>query len=319
MRLLKPSSLFAAVAALASLSPALSVVAAPPETSGSLSRNFGTIDGRTRSFVLYLPRDLRPGAPLLFMFHGGGGDGPMAREGTGHEFDLLADRNGFIVAYPDGIDRSWTGCRQVQNRVADRRNIDDVKFVEAIIAQEVARHRIDPKRVFATGHSMGGALAYRLGLERPLAFAGIAAISSNLPAPDNMDCQPANVGMPVMIINGTADPVSPYNGGTNARGTSRGRTLSTDATVQYFVGLNGLSGPPAIERLPHQKPSDPTWVEKLTWSAPEKPPVLLYTIHGGGHVVPQPYYSYPRIVGVMTEDLDAPAVIWDFFSKLPAR
>jgi len=95
-------------------------------------------------------------------------------------------------------------------------------------------------------------------------------------------------------------------------------TLSTDATVQYFVGLNGLSGSPVIERLPHQKPSDPTWVEKLTWSAPEKPPVVLYTVHGGGHVVPQPYYSYPRIVGVMTEDLDAPAVIWDFFSKLPA-
>ena len=55
-------------------------------------------------------------------------------------------------------------------------------------------------------------------------------------------------GMAV-LINGTADPVSPYNGGTNARGTSRGRTLSTDATVQNFVGLNGLSGPPAVERV----------------------------------------------------------------------
>ena len=97
-----------------------------PELTGSLSRNFGTIDGRARSFVLYIPRDLRPGAPLLFMFHGGGGDGPMAREGTGHEFDLLADRNGFVVAYPDGIDRSWTGCRQAQNRVGARRSIDDV-------------------------------------------------------------------------------------------------------------------------------------------------------------------------------------------------
>jgi polyhydroxybutyrate depolymerase len=292
-------------------------IAAPPEVTGSLSRNFGTIDGRSRSFVLYVPRDLKPGAPLLFMFHGGGGDGPMAREGTGHEFDLLADRNGFIVAYPDGIDRSWTGCRVVQNRVANRRDIDDVKFVDAIIAQEVARHGIDPKRVFATGHSMGAALSYRLALERPKAIAAIAAISSNLPAPDNMDCNPANIGIPVMIINGTADPVSPYNGGTNSRGTSRGRTLSTDATVQYFVSLNGLSGPPAVERLPHQKPSDRTWVERLTWSAPEKPPVILYTVHGGGHVVPQPYYRYPSIVGVMTEDLDAPAVIWDFFSKVP--
>ena len=308
----------AGAAALALLWPTSPGAAATalPELTGSLSRNVGMIDGKPRTFVLYLPRDLRPGAPLLFMFHGGGGDGPMAREGTGHEFDLLADRNGFIVAYPDGIDRSWTGCRQVQNRIAARRNIDDVSFVDAIIAQEVARHRIDPKRVFATGHSMGAALAYRLALERPHEFAGIAAISSNLPAPDNMDCQPANVGMPVMIINGTSDPVSPYNGGTNGRGTSRGRTLSTDATVQYFLALNGLSGSPQVERLPHQKPSDPTWVERLTWSAPEKPPVVLYTVHGGGHVVPQPYYRYPSIVGAMTEDLDAPAAIWEFFSKL---
>src|SRR5580693_3227701 len=149
-------------------------MAAPPDVTGSLSRNVGTINGKVRTFVLYTPRDLRPGAPLLFMFHGGGGDGPMAREGTGHEFDLLADRKGFIVAYPDGINRSWTGCRQVQNRVAGRRSIDDVGFIDAIITQEVARHRIDPKRVFATGHSMGAALAYRLALERPHEFAAIA-------------------------------------------------------------------------------------------------------------------------------------------------
>src|SRR5258706_10717284 len=258
------SSFFAATAALALLWPAFSAMAAPPETTGSLSRNFGTVDGKSRSFVLYLPRDLRPGAPLLFMFHGGGGDGPMAREGTGHEFDMLADRYGFIVAYPDGIDRSWTGCRQVQNRVADRRNIDDVKFVDAIIAQEVARHRIDPKRVFATGHSMGAAMSYRLAMERPHEFAAIAAISSNLPAPDNMDCKPANVGIPVMIINGTADPVSPYNGGTNGRGTSRGRTVCTDATGQYFAGFNRLSGPPAVSRLPHPQPTEPTRAERLT-------------------------------------------------------
>jgi polyhydroxybutyrate depolymerase len=254
------------------------------------------------------------------MFHGGGGDGPMARDGTGHEFDLLADRYGFVVAYPDGVDRSWTGCRKLQNRTSDRRAIDDVGFVDAIIEQEVLRHGIDRKRVFALGHSMGGALTYRLALERPHEFAGVAVISSNLPAVDNMDCQPANAPIPMMIINGTADPVNDYEGKTSARGANRGRMMSTDASIQYFVGLNGLSGPPQTVRLPHVNPSDRTWVERVSWSAPEKPPVVLYTIHGGGHVVPQPYYRYPNLnlVGAQTEDLDAPAVIWDFFSKIPA-
>jgi len=292
---------------------ATNALAAPPPTTGSFTINKGVIGGRERSYVLYEPRDLKPGAPLVFMFHGGGGDGPMAREGTGHEFDMLADRYGFVVIYPDGLSRSWTTCRKVQNR--DRRTIDDVAFVDAMIEQEAARHQIDRKHIFALGHSMGGALSYRLALERPEKFAAIAVVSSNLPASDNLDCVAKNAPMPVMIINGTADPVSDYEGKTSARGTFRGRMLSTDATAQYFLGLNGLSNPPQITRLPHVDPSDKTWVERLSWTAPNKPTVVLLTIHGGGHNLPQPYYRYPSVVGAQTKDLDAPAAIWEFFAK----
>ena len=313
MRLVK---LFAGLGLVTALGSA-SAAAAPnyPETTGTFTRNQGMIGGRQRSFFLYEPRDLKPGAPLVFVFHGGGGDGGAAREGTGGEFEMLADRYGFVVAYPDGVGRSWNGCRKMQNETRARRGIDDVGFVEAMIAQEIARHRIDPKHVFAVGHSNGGALAYRLILERPNAFAGIAAISSNLPVPENMDCQPMPASRPVMVINGTADPVNPYNGGTNARGTSRGRVLSTDQTVQYFAGLNGIADPPGATRLPHKRDADDTWVEQISWTAPGKPSVVLYAIHGGGHVVPQPYWRFPRVVGAQTEDLDAPAVIWDFFMK----
>src|ERR1051326_3709488 len=285
-----------------------------PKTTGSFLRSQGVIGGRERSFFVYQPRDLKPGAPLLFMFHGGGGDGGEAREGTGGEFELLADQYGFVVVYPDGINRSWNGCRKLQNAQRDRRGIDDLPFVDAMIAQEIAQHHIDPKRVFAVGHSNGGSLAFRLALERADQFAGIAAISSNLPAADNMECNPKPKPMSVLIMNGTADPVSPYNGGTNTRGTALGRTLSTDETVQYFVKINGLDGQPERSLLPHKSP-DNTSVERVTWSAPGKPSVLLYTIRNGGHVVPQPYYRFPRIVGPQTQDIDAPAAIWDFFMK----
>jgi polyhydroxybutyrate depolymerase len=318
MDLWKPLSLalmlaFAAVPAGAAAVRAPTSPAKFPATTGSFMRSSGIIGGRQRSFFLYEPRDLKPGAPLLFVFHGGGGDGGEAREGTGGEFELLADRYGFLVAYPDGVGRSWNGCRKMQNDARERRGIDDVGFVDAMIAQEIARHHIDPKHIFAVGHSNGGALAFRLILERPSAFAGIAAISANLPTPDNMDCKPMPAPRPVMVINGTADPVNPYNGGTNARGTSRGRVLSTDQTVQYFAMLNGLADSPQTARLPHQNDSDNTWVERMAWTAPEKPSVVLYTIHGGGHVVPQPYYRFPNVVGAQTKDLDAPSAIWDFF------
>jgi polyhydroxybutyrate depolymerase len=137
-----------------------------------------------------------------------------------------------------------------------------------------------------------------------------------------MECVPKPKPMPVLIMNGTADPVSPYDGGTNRRGTANGRTLSTDETVQYFAKINGLEGAPERSLLPH-KGRDNTSVERVAWTAPGKPTVVLYTIRGGGHNVPQPYYRFPRIVGPQTEDIDAPAAIWDFFmretSGLPAQ
>ena len=289
-----------------------------PKTTGTFARSQGPVGGRQRSFFVYEPRGLKPGAPLLFMFHGGGGDGGAAREATGGEFELLADRYGFVVVYPDGINRSWNGCRKLQNAQRERRGIDDLSFVDAMIAQEIARHQIDPKRVFAVGHSNGGALAFRLALERADKFAGIAAISSNLPVADNMECSPKPKPMPVLIMNGTADPVSPYDGGTNGRGTANGRTLSTDETVQYFAKINGLDAQPQRSVLPH-KGSDNTSVERVLWSTPGKPSVVLYTIQGGGHNVPQPYFRFPRNVGAQTEDIDAPTAIWEFFMAETSR
>ncbi len=95
--------------------------------------------------------------------------------------------------------------------------------------------------------------------------------------------------------------------------------MSVPQTAQYFAKLNGDEVMPEIVKLPHQNDSDPTWVEQASWTGEGKASVILYTIHAGGHLIPQPYYRYPNIVGRMTKDLDAPTVIWDFFSKLPSR
>jgi polyhydroxybutyrate depolymerase len=289
-----------------------------PNGTGKFMTSIGTIGDRERLFISYVPNNLKPGAPLLIMFHGGGGDGPMARLGTGGVYDQLADRDGFLVVYPYGIGMSWNTCRKAQSNVARRWEVDDLGFVEAIIEQSARAYGIDRKRVFATGHSNGGQISYRLMLERPDLVAGVAAVSSTLPTDSNMDCVPKNVPTPVMTINGTADPVALYNGGQRPGGTN-GQARSTEQTMEYFAKLNGQDGEPEVTRLPHVRDNDPTWVERTAWTQPGKPPVVLYTIHGGGHVVPQPFYRYPRNVGRMTDDLNAPAVIWEFFSKLPPR
>jgi polyhydroxybutyrate depolymerase len=94
---------------------------------------------------------------------------------------------------------------------------------------------------------------------------------------------------------------------------------STRATAEYFARINGDTDPPVTVRLKHSEAGDPTWVERTTWQTPGKPPVVIYAIHEGGHVVPNPSYQYPEVLGRQTKDMDAPAAIWDFFSKLPPR
>jgi polyhydroxybutyrate depolymerase len=345
---------FAALLMGASAAYAAPANNAGPHLTGKMSRDSGMIGGRQRSFILYVPQNLKHGAPLLIVLHGATQEGRDVRIATGAEFDELADREGFVVVYPDGIDAGWNACRRGPNRSTRNLSIDDVGFIDAIVAHQVAVNFVDPKRVFAVGHSNGGAMAYRLAFERPEEFAGIAAISSSLPV--DIGCTPKNVPIPVMIINGTADPVNPYRGGISPRRMSgsdpvaqsaggsmgsggggmgdtvavrgsqivafapgRGPVMSTEATAQYWAKLNGQAGSAERMTLPHKDPADPTSVEVMSWTAPGKPPVVLYSIVGGGHVVPQRYFRYPGIVGRQTEDMDAVEVVWDFFSKLPSR
>src|SRR5579872_2189199 len=95
--------------------PLAGAAAAPPTLKGTISLNAGTVGGHQRRYAVYVPADLMPGAPLVIVMHGGGGDGPYMRMSTGFEFDMLADANGFVVAYPDGIDRGWNTCRKRVN------------------------------------------------------------------------------------------------------------------------------------------------------------------------------------------------------------
>ena len=135
--------------------------------------------------------------------------GPPARYG----FDVLAERHGFVAVYPDGYQRHWNDCRGSANYAANTEDIDDVGFLRALVQQMVEEQGVDPERVFATGLSNGGQMAYRLGLEAPELVAGIAAMAANLPVASNLDCMPSGEPVAAMVMNGTADPVNPYEGG----------------------------------------------------------------------------------------------------------
>jgi len=179
---------------------------------------------------------------------------------------------------------------------------------------------IDTGRVFAAGSSRGGFMAFRLGLEAPSRFRAVAAISANVPSPDNSKCKPAGQGTSsVIIMNGTDDPLVPFDGGSvSLFGFSyrMGKVRSSRESGQFFADLNHITGTP--ERTETQA-ADGVRVEQVLWHNNSSVEVELVAVHGGGHGIPQPYRRHPRLLGPSPKEPNGPAVIWGFFERQRPR
>jgi polyhydroxybutyrate depolymerase len=287
--------------------------APPPKLTGVLHRETVRVGDRDRTFAYYAPASLPPHPPLVIAFHGSGQTGEGFRARTGYAFDRAADANGFVLAYPDGYEHHWNDCRKVASFSARTLRIDDVGFVRALVASLASKLGVDPARVFATGHSNGGSICYRLALEMTGEIAAVAPISASMPVPENDDCRDDGQAISVLVMNGTEDPIDPYGGGheTIFGLADRGYVLSSEDTARYFAKKNGLAATPLVERLGGH---ESLWVERFTWGPAGARQVVLDAIHGGGHSVPQPYTRFPRILGPTDGDFDGASEIWRFFA-----
>lgn len=291
-----------------------------PQLSGTLAR--GSIDagGLRRTYTTYVPAGLPKGSPLVVVMHGSGENARRIRIEMGYAFDRLADEHGFAVVYPNALAHGgdWNACGTVGDDSADGRGIDDVGFLTGLVDQLVTEIGIDPGRTFAAGSSRGGFMAFRLALEAPSRFRAVAAISANVHTRDNFKCQPTRSGTSsVMIINGTDDPLVPFDGGEiSLLGFSYkyGKVMSSRESAQYFADLNQLAGAPETKEA---RVADSVRVEQLLWRNHRKVEVELVAIHGGGHGIPQPYHRHPRLLGPSPKEPNGPEMIWAFFERQP--
>jgi len=271
-----------------------------------------------RSWRSYVPAVKTEKPALLLLLHGSRGNGERMRANTTfYSFDVLAEREGFIAVYPDGYRQHWNDCRANANYAANLENIDDVGFLRTLVQLMAGDHGVDLARVYVAGMSNGGHMAYRLGFEAPQLVAGIAAVAANIPVETNLDCERTGRPVAAMIMNGTADPVNPYNGGLVeiAGDVSRGEVLSSAATADYWAAAAGYESDGQHEVWPQRMPDDGTSVESTRWSGQGKVSVQLISILGGGHTVPNPVFSLPRILGATSHQLDGAEVIWSFFKE----
>ena len=289
---------------------------AVPHLAGELRSSSLAVDGRQRTFTFYVPPRLRANPPLLLVLHGSMMNGKRMRADTAYAFDEIADREGFLVAYPNGYGGYWNGCYAVGDYDAKRLGINDVAFLRTLTDWFRREYKVAANEVFAVGASNGGQMCYRLGLEAPDLVRGIAAISSSLPTPENQTCVASGRPIAAMIVNGTEDPINPYGGGRVALFRifiRRGNVQSTLATATYWANLAGHHGLPEVQDLPDNDPTDGATATRYRWSN-TGPSVVLLAIHGGGHTIPLPNVSGPRLLGHTCHDFSAPKEIWDFFS-----
>ena len=268
-----------------------------------------TIDvaGARRTYLLHRPPSpaaTRP-LPLLFVFHGAGGDAAGIASHTG--LTEAAGARGYAVVYPEGMGRRWNDGRGTGSAA------DDVGFVRALLDSLRAELPADPRRIYATGISNGAALSFRLACELPGTFAAIAPVAGALPAALEERCA-AGTPVSVVMFQGTRDPLMPYDGGDLS--FRRGSVLPAPRAAALFARLNGCAAEP-LRTAEADTVADGTRVRRTTWGeCRDGRSVVLFIIEGGGHTWP----GGPRVgraVGRVTRDLDATRAMLDFFDHHP--
>ncbi len=306
------------VAALAAVLLVVWYGFAPAGTQTGLVQATLTHDGLERTYAYYCPAELPQKAPLVFVLHGSYGSGRSIRRTLQGRLEQLADQEGFVVVYPDGYRKHWNGCRTTPKDAAHKMNVDDEGFLCALIDTLVRKHDIDRTRVYAVGFSNGGHLCFRLAHEAPLHFAALATVAAQLPAPHNSACRKPPGAVPFLFINGTHDPISPFEGGqVRLLGLwSKGHVLSAWASATELAKANGQQGEPCRIDLPDMSTRDRSRVELISWDKD----VHLYVVHGGGHTLPGARQYLPALlVGRTNRDICTADVIWNFFKQHHAR
>jgi polyhydroxybutyrate depolymerase len=271
------------------------------------------VDGRERTYALHVPAnyDEMKSVPLLIALHGRLGTG-SGEERLAH-LDKVSDEHGFLVVYPDGLDRSWSDGRG--GTPSDRNGVDDVKFLSALIDKIEGEYKVDHARIYATGMSNGGFMSGRLACDLSERIAAVAIVGASLSESVAAHCHPTKP-ISVMIIQGTEDPLVPFDGGALGKNGDRGVVLSHKAAVQKFVEVDHC-GAEAKEKHVPDKAGDGTSIDVAMYGpCAGNSEVASYVINGGGHAWPGGIQYLPAmIIGKTTHNLDGSEEIWEFLSR----
>ena len=267
--------------------------------------------GRTRSALVHVPPSYTGAepVPLVLLLHGGGGNGAQAARS--YRMDAVADRENFIVVYPNGTSRigsmlTWNAANCCG--YAYERGVDDVAFIRALVDELERRYRIDPRRIYATGMSNGGMMTYRLACALSDRLAAIAPVAGAL---NEQTCAPHSP-LPVVIFHGTEDQQVLYDGGYGPGQFEPRYDEPVSHAVSFWVAHNGCSASPVTETS-----ASGEIVKQTYGGGAAGAEVVLYTIVGGGHAWPGGEPPSRPGADVPTQAISASELMWAFFERHP--
>lgn len=282
---------------------------------------FGAVQ---RHYIVHVPPDVNPKPALVLNFHGGGAH--AAQQQTYARMDALADRERFLVVYPDGtgplIGRFLTWNAGACCGIAASGLADDLGFVRALLEDLERRQPYDRTRVYATGLSNGAMMSYRLAAELSDRIAAIAPVAGTMVLLRFAPARP----VPVMHIHSVDDGRALYKGGLAAPfllqlGDTRVLHPPVEDRLAEWARFNGCGATPeaTVQRqwtAPDGKPHSATLYAYSQCRAE----TLLWKLTGAGHVWPGGVLDYlPLLLGPGTQVIDANEEMWRFFThhRLP--
>ncbi len=300
----------------------LALLAATPAAAETIPQPVAetiTIGGVERTYTAFLP-ETTP-APLVLILHGNTQQGIDMR--TRASWPRVAQEGQFIAVYPDGLNRAWADLRSDADRAGAKPppGTDDVAFLAALAAKFIKDGIADPRRIYVAGLSNGGAMALTLACHEPQTFAAVAAVIMSFTTAMADACKPRQ-SIPVLLMNGTIDPLVAYEGGKGASRYGLPNVWPTTETIAFWRKLNGCDSAdgPATE-LPNSDRSDGSTVTRIESRCPAGADVTLYRVNGGGHRMPGRNADAfatrvaDAMFGRQNRDIDGPETIWAFFKR----
>ncbi len=200
--------------------------------------------GTERTYELFVPEsyDAEKPAALIVALHGIFSTG-KALQALSH-LDAAAETMGALVVYPDGLYDYWDDGRYAAGLFPRDSAVDDVGFILALIDQLATEYNLDSDKIYLTGTSNGGTMAYTLACAAPERFAAVAIVSSGMWSYQIENCRDdAQDGLRLLMVHGSEDATYGLEGrdvGASDTGEQL-EILSLDATLQFWMARYGCN------------------------------------------------------------------------------